>query len=110
MTTFVTEQTIFNAPTQFNVLPTKQGSKFPIGSVTPSVLNVENWTCINTGAITITNFKNGSNYQSLKILGDGFTSIANNANIVTNTGAVKLLLANKVYRFTLFGLIWVEDV
>lgn len=103
------EEVIFDNVASFNVLPKTPVDKFKPTDVTPSVLNCNNWICTNVGAITVTNFKNGADGQRLHILGEGFTTIANNANIKTNTGANKLLLANKVYRFTLFANIWIED-
>lgn len=84
-------------------------AQFVVGDTTPSVLNQDYWECMNTGAVTITQFEYGYNLQTLKILGDGFTTIANNANIKTNTGANKLLAVNKVYTFTLFNGVWVEN-
>jgi hypothetical protein len=98
--------TFLNA-VQYRLLPTKTISTLD-SSPTPSVANCEFWICSN-GAITITNFLDGQICQRLFILGNSLTTISNNTNIKTNTGANKLLLTNKVYRFTLFNLIWVED-
>src|SRR4051812_44349928 len=50
--------------------------------------------------ISITNFLDGVDGQSITIIGDGTTTIVNNANIITNTGANRLLTANHVYRLT----------
>lgn len=104
------EEVIFNNVTTFNVLAKTPVDKFKPGDLTPSVLNCLNWICVNAGAITVTNFDDGADGQRIHILGDGFTTIANNAFIKTNTGANKLLAVNKVYRFTLFSGIWIEDV
>lgn len=79
---------------------------------TPSVKDLEHIITNNSLATTYTNFLNGRDGQPLNILAnDANTTIANNANIATNTGANKLLSANKVYRFHYFKLInkWVED-
>lgn len=105
----INEATVFNAPVRFNIIPTQIAQKFVAGDTTPSVLNHEYWTANNVGAVTVTNFDDGSVCQELRILGDGFTTIANNANIKTNTGANKLLAANKVYRLTNFNGVWYED-
>lgn len=102
-----TEQVI-NAPQTKNVLD-KQFVKTLRGEVNPSVRNIEKFTCKNTSPLTILKFKDGQNGQSITILGEGFTSIDNNATIRTNTGAAKLLLDSKVYRFTNFEGIWYED-
>jgi hypothetical protein len=100
---------VFEDLIRFRILPFKGVDTLKVGSTTPSVANLETWIAANTGAITITNFMKGSVSQRLYILGDGFTSVANNTTIKTNTGAVKLLAVNKVYRFTLFNNIWIED-
>lgn len=105
----ITEPTFFNTTIQFGILPTKVIGTFTKLATIPSVVNCEGWKCINTVGTTITNFINGASLQNLKILGDGFTTIANNTTIITNTGANKLLGLNKVYRFTLFGSVWIED-
>lgn len=103
------EEVIFNNIVTFSLLPKNPVDKFKPTDTTPSVLNCLNWICKNTGAITVTNFDDGAEGQSIKVLGDGFTTVANNAFIKTNTGANKLLVANKVYRFTLFAGVWIED-
>lgn len=103
------EEVMFDNVVTFNKLPKKPISRFAIGSATPSVANCEYWKCGGT-VLTITNFKGGQQAQTINILGDGNTTIANNANIVTNTGANKLLINNRVYRFTLWGNVWIEDV
>ncbi len=103
------EPTTFNAPTRFNILPTQLPQKFVRSDTTPSVLNHEYWIANNIGATTVTQFDDGSDCHELRILGDGFTTVANNANIKTNTGANKLLAANKVYRFTNINRVWYED-
>lgn len=81
-----------------------------VNSTTPSVNGRS--TFITSGSVvTITNFLYAVDGQVLKLLGDGTTTIKNNSTIVTNTGADKLLLLNKVYRFTYFQSkkLWVED-
>lgn len=93
----------------FSILPTKQAQKFTAGDTTPKVLNNENWICNNTGAITVTNFDNGATCQVIKLLGDGFTTVANNAAIKTNTGANKLLAVNKIYTFHFINGVWYEN-
>lgn len=104
------EEVIFDNIVTFNVLPKIPVDKFKPTDTTPSVLNCCNWITTNIGAITVTKFDDGADGQTIRVLGDGFTTVANNANIKTNTGANKLLLANKVYRFTYFNSVWIEDV
>ncbi len=109
MTKIIQEETIFDAPVQFNLIPRREWVPFLAGDTTPSVRNFEFCVTKNTGAVTVTFFDDGTNTQELRIIGDGFTTIANNANIKTNTGAAKLLVANKIYRFSLYNRVWVED-
>lgn len=103
------EPVIFDGTTEFVKLPTKRPVKFIKLDTTPSVQDNEYFECQNTLATTVTQFDNGQDGQRLHILGEGFTTVANNANINTNTAANKLLAANKVYRFTNFNRIWIED-
>lgn len=102
-------QRTVESPLRFNVLPSQTAQKFVAADTTPSVTNHEYWIANNTGAVTVTKFDDGADCQELRILGDGFTTVANNANIKTNTGVNKLLAVNKVYRFTNFNGIWYED-
>lgn len=79
---------------------------------TPSVKDLEHIITNNSIPTTYTDFLNGRDGQPLNILAnDANTTIANNARIATNTGANKLLSANKVYRFHFFKYVnkWVED-
>ena len=103
------EEVIFEDLVRYRILPFKGIDTLQKTSVTPSVANLETWIAANTGAVTITNFMKGAVGQRIKILGDGFTTIANNTVIKTNTGANKLLAVNKVYRFTYINNIWYED-
>jgi len=78
----------------------------------PSTINVLNITRVelqNTVAVTVTNLTGGQEGQEVKICGDGFTTIQNGTNLFTNTGANKLLAANKVYTFTKFSSGWIEN-
>lgn len=105
------EEMIFESLVRFRILPFKGYDTLKIGSTTPSVENLETWIAKNTGAaLTVTNFTNGADAQVIYILGDGFTTVANNANIKTNTGANKLLLANLVYSFHYINNVWYEEV
>jgi hypothetical protein len=91
------------------ILPETNVDSIPKLSTTLDVSNRELFICINTVGTTITNFLKGSNGRQIRLLGEGFTTIANNANIKTNTGANKLLAASKVYRFSLYNNVWYED-
>lgn len=87
-------------------------SKMKLNIATPNVKDLEHIVTNNTVATTYTNFLNGRDGQPLNILAnDANTTIANNANIVTNTGANKLLAQGKVYRFHFYKATgkWHED-
>lgn len=83
-------------------------SPFLPGDATPDVLEMERFKC-SDAVVTITNFLHGAEGQSIKILGHSNTTVANNANIQTNTGANKVLVTGLVYTFTLFDARWRED-
>lgn len=79
-------------------------------TTTPSV---ENMIFISTASYatptTITNFLKGTGQQTIKILGNTNVTIANNSTVKTNTGADKVLAANKIYTFTLYNSVWYEN-
>lgn len=82
--------------------------KLTKGSTTPSVKNVEKWQAVNTGAVSITDFKDGQEGQTLFILGDGQTTLVNGTSIKTNTSANLLLAVNLVYILVRFNNIWIQ--
>src|SRR6267378_7619494 len=95
----VLHPTQFEGPTKFTTLPTQTVDKIKKNATTPNVLNLERLVTNNTIATTVTDFPGGADGQKLSILAnDANTTIANNAKIVTNTGANKLLANGKVYR------------
>lgn len=63
----------------------------------------------HASAVTVTNFLGGSEGKEVVILGNGNTTITHGTNIFTSTGANKVLLANKIYRFTYIEGKWYED-
>ena len=102
------EEVVFNAPSRFSQLPTKDAGTFVAADTTPSVANVEFWIAAGT-VVTITDFDDGATTQILYILGDGDTTISHNANIKTNTGANKLLAADRLYIFAHINGVWYEN-
>lgn len=96
------------APTSNLLLPIQYVGTLTIGSATPSVKNCERWEAKNAGAVNIVDFKDGQPGQVIKVRGDGFTTVNHNVKVKNNTGANKLLAANKVYTWTKFD-IWIED-
>lgn len=103
------EPVFFRGLTHFIVLPVVNADTITPTVTIPNVKALNVLICKNTGAITITNFTGGSPNQSIKLIGDGFTTIKNNSTIVTNTGVDRLLGINKAYNFTLIGSVWIED-
>lgn len=105
----ITDPVEFVSTVTYAQIPEQPILTGPKTVTTISVLNVTRIRCSNTGAVTVTNFTGGQQGQEIKFLGDGFTTVANNTAIKTNTAANKLLATNKVYTFTLFGTVWVEN-
>jgi hypothetical protein len=109
MTKIVTEDMVFSGPVTFLGVPKEFLGQFPSGNATPSIKGTRYWW-YNGGALAITNFKDSNDVHTLFILGNANLTINNNANIKTNTGANKVLVANKVYTFHKFNGIWYEVV
>lgn len=102
------EEVIHNGPVRHNVLPFEGVGTFIAGDTTPSVKNVRVWKSAGT-VVTVTDFDDGAVGQALFILGDGDTTISHNANIKTNTGANKLLAADRLYIFVHIDGVWYEN-
>lgn len=82
-------------------------------TATPNVENLE--VLRGSGAVvTITNFLKGQNGQTIRILGDGTTTVDHNATIKRVSGAAGLLAADRMYTFTYLenlaspGGVWYE--
>lgn len=106
MIKFFHEEVIFSSSVTFNVIP--KGFIGKLAGATPSVKNVQVFTTSGV-VVTVTNFLDGATAQTVRILGDGATTISNNTTIKTNTGANKLLASNRVYTFTLINSVWYES-
>ena len=110
MLNLIQDETHFQAPVRFNVLPTEFIDALQ-NSTTPDISN-RHYFVASTGN-TITDFKNGSAGQRITILGDGITVITNGARIATTTGANITLLANRLYSFVYFKTFildkWVQE-
>ena len=100
-----TSPVIKEAPDTNLVLPTSFVGTLTPGSGTPNVNNVNYWIAGNQ-SVVITNFLQGQPGQSIFILGDGASTVANNANISTRSGMNTLLSKGLVYHFVLFGTTW----
>jgi hypothetical protein len=78
-----------------------------IGSDTPDVFALD--LLVPMGTVhTITNFRRGSDAQTIRILGSADITIAHNANIKTNTGIAKVLTPDVIYSFTYYNGVWYE--
>lgn len=105
-TKIINEPTIFTGPIEFQQLP-----KTYVDSVSGTTFNVANLIAViavNTAPTNVTDFLRGASGQTIRILGDGQSTVVHSALIKTNTGANKLLASNKVYTFTRFNNVWYE--
>lgn len=103
------DRIIFGGGLQTIILRTPNSDIINDGAIILDVTNLEFIQLLNTAPVTITSFKGGMQGRMIKLLGDGFTTIANNALIKTNTGVNKLLLINKIYTFTCVNNIYIEN-
>jgi hypothetical protein len=105
----IEHEQVVSAPRTDLVLAKTFVGNFQPGDTTPSVKNVTVFKAINIAPVTITNFVGGQSGQAISVLGDGMTTLTHGIFITCNTGANKLLLVGKIYRFTLIGAMWYED-
>lgn len=105
----INEPTIFEAEVTFLVHPKTFVGTFIREDETPTVQNVTVWKANNIAPNNITNFDDGQEGQTIKILGDGQTTVVYSTTIKTNTGIDKLLDADKMYTFTYVNSTWIED-
>lgn len=68
-------------------------------------------TDLYSGPATVTDFLGGVHGQSVSVFGSANVTIAHNGpgNIRTNTGANKVLVGSRFYRFTYYNALWYED-
>lgn len=76
---------------QFAELPEQPVEKVPVGVTSVRVLNRTRFQFFNTMKTIIVNFLDGQEGQEIILLGEGYTEVANNANIVNHSASdVKL--------------------
>ena len=86
---------------------------FTADDATPSVDGFK-WFNVSaaTGALSITNFDNGTPGQLIHVMdtsANGYVTLVHNAaKIITNTGANKAMVQNRIYSFKQFNSIWFE--
>ena len=102
MTKIERDENIVEAPRRELKLPVRYVLIPPKLATKVNVENIEKVKFINTAPVTVTEFTNIQDGQTLFILGDGQTTLANNTKIVTNTGANKLLVNGLVHVFVVF--------
>lgn len=73
------------------------------------MLNLTRIVFANLAPVSVTDFLNAQEGQEIKVLGDGQTTIVHGTKIKTNTAANKLLAVNKIYTFTHFPPLWIEN-
>jgi hypothetical protein len=106
----VSQEIVREAPGTSRVLDKEFIGKFMAGDATPSVLNLKKFKAGNISLHDLTYFDDGFDGQDISIRGDDFTNIVHNpAKIMTNVSANKVLVSTKVYRFTRFDSVWIED-
>ncbi len=96
-----------NRQTDYQILPTL----FLRQSKGDTVIDVQSLTVIeflNIAPITVTNFIKAIPNQTISILGDGFTTIADNSFITTNSGSNVLLANGQVYQFIFIADVWYQ--
>jgi hypothetical protein len=81
-------------------------AKLKSGDTTPSVRAM---TVCKANGQDVTDFKDGAEGQTIKVLGDGTMTVEHGSNIKTNTAAIKTLESDKVYTFTHIDGVWYED-
>lgn len=104
----VQHEQIIETPERRLVLPIKLVGKILKTETTPSVKNVEHWIAQNTGAVTVTDFKEGQEGQDLFILGDGQTTLTHGTNIFLIGAANLLLLTNTVVHLKRLNNKWYQ--
>jgi hypothetical protein len=106
----VSQEIVREAPGTSRVLDKEFVGVFAAGDATPSVLNLKKFKAGNTSLHDLTYFDDGFDGQDISIRGDDFTNVIYDlSKVITNTGANKVLASTKVYRFTRFDSVWIED-
>lgn len=77
-------------------------------STTPLVEGCKVFICSGT-VVSVTNFLGGVQCQTIKIIGDGNTTIVHGTYIKTDTGANKVLASGRMYCLTLYNNVWYEE-
>ena len=98
----VEHEQVVNAQGTRNVLDKQLIRRAKVGDTTPSVLNIERLEFHNVGPVTVTNFDDGQPGQTVTVLGDGQTTIAQNAKIKNVSGAATLLDDGLTRDYTMF--------
>jgi hypothetical protein len=104
----INEDRQYNGRSNFTILPDNRVDTLK-NSTTPNVENRQVFKGCGS-VVSVTQFKGGADGQTIRIKGDGTTTIVHGTYIKTNTGANKLLAVNRLYAFTYFNddNVWIE--
>jgi hypothetical protein len=110
MSKYESEDVEFLSQVRFNVHPIVQVDTFFTGDTTPDVSNRVVFRSPG-GATTVTNFRLGTQGQTIKILGNGNLTISNVDGFIKHStgGPTKILGADAIYTFTLVDGVWYEE-
>lgn len=92
----------------FLIAPAIYVSDIPPGVTTPDISNRTVVKLSNGSPLSLTYFDNGANGQTIRVLGDSFTVAVHSTILKVNSGVSKVLMANKIYTFTLIDGVWYE--
>jgi len=96
----------FEGTVVFAELPEQPIDTVEVAELTPNVLNITRLVFQNTTRYDITNFLNGQEGQHIILLGDGYTHVANNANIVNHSGSAHKLDTGHAYSYVYMVAKW----
>jgi hypothetical protein len=96
----IESEQVINAQETRNALSKQFVRLAKLEDTSPSVMNVERLQFRNVTPTLVVNFDDGQEGQRVEILGDGNTTIQNNAKIITASGTDTLLDADVTYAFT----------
>ena len=96
---------LFDGPITFSQLP-KRTLKRIKGSGTLDLTNLETIKFANAAPVSYSNIKGGANGQRVLVLGDGQSTINNNAKIKTYSGGNVLLSNDVTYELVYVDTKW----
>jgi hypothetical protein len=89
--------------------PVEPGTPAFSDTATPDTTGTTFIVLTHASATTVTDFLGGFSGKTVRFLGNANVTIQHGTNIFTNTGANKVLAAQKVYTFTRYNGVWYEE-